>query len=80
MKVNPKAVKGDGNVPGIGGEGEGPIVEQSPRNIEQVNRTPIEEQTDVEEEEPEESEQDKYRRNHHSIKPNNNNKVKFFVE
>ena len=43
MKVNPKAVKGDDNVPGIGGEGEGPTVEQSPRNIEQstpVNSTP----------------------------------------
>ena len=61
MKVNPKAIEGDG-LPGIGGEDSGPIIEQpqSPPNNEQpilttidASSSLIEEQTEIEEEEPE---------------------------
>ena len=79
-------------LPGIGGEGAGPIVEQPPISNEPQPEpitisslsSPIEEQieTEIEEEESEESEADRYWRNHPSIKSNNNNnnKIKFVVE
>jgi hypothetical protein len=91
IKVNPKAIEGD-LLPGIGGDGAGPIVEQPeslPHNEQTILTTidassspiKIEEQTEIEEEEPEleESEQDKYWRLHPArVKPNhNNNNIKY---
>jgi hypothetical protein len=87
------AIEGDDGLPGpgIGGEGAGPIVEESPNSIvpepepEIITSpsSPLEERTQIEEEEPEETEADRYWRNHPArVKPTNtnNNKVKFIVD
>lgn len=76
------AIEGDDGLPGpgIGGEGAGPIVEESSTSNEPEIITslssPIEKQTETEieeEEEPEESEADRYWRTHPSrVRPNNN--------
>ena len=93
IKVNPGIGDEDSLPgPGIGGEGVGPIIEQSPNSNEPEPEpeiitslsSPIEEhtETETEEEEPEESEADRYWRNHPARVGlnNNNNKVKFVVD
>lgn len=72
-------------LPGIGGEGEGPIVEQPTppeKKIITPYSSPIEEQTQIEEEEeeekPEESEADRYWRTHPGrVRPNHKNNVTY---